>query len=89
VGVYAKEQAIDKLFTLGVLSQNASEMFNGNGKHFSSLVQLLCQLTQVLDSANEKVTVLVKGSRSARMERVVEGIISHYNNALVDDREVS
>ncbi len=80
VGTYAKEQGIDNLYTLGVLSQNASEMFNGNGKHFSSRAQLLEFIYGNIDADKQKVTILVKGSRSAKMERVVEAIVGHYDN---------
>lgn len=81
VGNYAKEQGIDRLFTLGVLSQNASEMFNGNGKHFSSRAQLLEYVYANVDISKQKVTILVKGSRSAKMERVVEAIVGHYDDS--------
>lgn len=89
VGTYAKEQGIDRLFTLGVLSQHASEMFNGNGKHFSSRAQLLEFVYNNVDVAKQKVTVLVKGSRSAKMELVVEALIGHFDNQHHDTLEAS
>ena len=79
VGQYAKDCGIDHLYTLGVLSQSASETFNGNGKHFSSRLQLLSHLYKKLDACSQKVTVLVKGSRSAQMERVVEALVGQYD----------
>jgi UDP-N-acetylmuramoyl-tripeptide--D-alanyl-D-alanine ligase len=87
VGDYAKAQGIDRLFTLGVLSQNASEMFNGSGKHFSSRKLLLEHLHQTLDAGQQKVTVLVKGSRSAKMELVVEALVAHYTNPPIITQE--
>jgi len=82
VGQYAKQQKIDHLITLGVLSQNASAVFNGNGLHFSSREQLLQQLANLLADSDQakqnptkKVTILVKGSRSAKMELVVAGLV--------------
>ncbi|MCC2616448.1 UDP-N-acetylmuramoyl-tripeptide--D-alanyl-D-alanine ligase [Aestuariibacter halophilus] len=72
VGEYARNKGIDALYTLGVLSQSASDAFGG--QHFSdldTLVQAICA-----DTCNEQrdVSVLVKGSRSARMERVVKAL---------------
>jgi UDP-N-acetylmuramoyl-tripeptide--D-alanyl-D-alanine ligase len=89
VGEYAKEHGVDHLLTLGVLSQNASELFNGNGKHFSTRGQLMPFLHQVLANANQKVTVLVKGSRSAKMELVVNALVDHYDLVKHSSREAS
>ncbi|WP_199610709.1 UDP-N-acetylmuramoyl-tripeptide--D-alanyl-D-alanine ligase [Flocculibacter collagenilyticus] len=75
VGEYAKEKSIDNLFTLGVLSQSASEVFNGDGKHFSSRQTLLEHLHQLINAQSQPVTVVVKGSRSSRMELVVNGLM--------------
>lgn len=74
VGVYAKKAALDGLFTLGVLSQNASDQFAQNGAHFSSRSQLLNRLQAYLHNGGE-VTMLVKGSRSAKMELVVQDLL--------------
>lgn len=77
VGQHALQAGIDNLFTLGVLSQSASEAFNGQGgRHFSSLENLLTAVRQVISdhSSRQLVTILVKGSRSARMERVIEAL---------------
>ncbi len=89
VGIYAKERGIDRLFTLGVLSQNASEMFNGDGKHFSSRTQLMQHLCETVDEANQTVTVLVKGSRSAKMELVVKALVDNYDTTQQNPREAS
>ncbi len=74
VGAYAKQSGINLLFTLGVLSQNASELFHQNGAHFSSRAQLLSKLLPYL-SSNDDVSILVKGSRSAKMELVVQDLL--------------
>ncbi len=58
VGRYAKEKGIDLLFTLGDLSREAG------GRHFENLVEIEASLKGVK-------TVLVKGSRFMKMERVV------------------
>jgi UDP-N-acetylmuramoyl-tripeptide--D-alanyl-D-alanine ligase len=74
VGVYAKQAGLNNLFTLGVLSQNASEQFHQQGAHFSSRSQLVSRLQPLLNS-HEEVSILVKGSRSAKMELVVQDLL--------------
>jgi UDP-N-acetylmuramoyl-tripeptide--D-alanyl-D-alanine ligase len=73
IGLYAKKSAINLLFTLGVLSQSASDLFNGQGAHFSSRQALLQRLMPII-SEQQEVTLLVKGSRSAKMELVVQDL---------------
>lgn len=74
VGSYAREKGIDMLFTLGVLSQSASAVYGSQGEHFSEIDDLLEMLTGRLLSEQRDISILVKGSRSSRMERVVEAI---------------
>jgi UDP-N-acetylmuramoyl-tripeptide--D-alanyl-D-alanine ligase len=77
IGEHAIGSGIDNLYSLGVLSQSASEVFNGHGgKHFGSLQSLVDSVLQRLteQTGKQPVTVLVKGSRSAHMERVVAAI---------------
>lgn len=79
IGEHAIGTGIDHLYSLGVLSQSASEVFNGHGgKHFSQLDALVQAILQRLTEQQGKqpVTVLVKGSRSAHMERVVAALQS-------------
>jgi UDP-N-acetylmuramoyl-tripeptide--D-alanyl-D-alanine ligase len=57
-----------------VLSQSASDLFNGQGAHFSSRQQLIQKLSPILDEQSD-ATVLVKGSRSAKMELVVQDLL--------------
>ncbi len=86
VGEYAKEQGINVLLTLGVLSQNTSDAFARNNdaisEHFSDkdmledyLLNLLsCEGKVVQNSPTEKINILVKGSRSAHMENIVKAL---------------
>lgn len=82
VGEHAKKQQLDYLLTLGVLSQSSSDAFNRGadnklqGQHFSSREQLLVKLKAILANEQQSISILVKGSRSAHMEHVVEEIIS-------------
>lgn len=74
VGEYALEKGISAFYSLGVLSQSASDVFECNGQHFSDVDSLVKALSEELNKEYQDVTILVKGSRSARMERVVAAI---------------
>jgi UDP-N-acetylmuramoyl-tripeptide--D-alanyl-D-alanine ligase len=74
VGEYAKQKGIDKLYTLGVLSQSASDVFTEQGRHFSCLEQMVEHINQQLLLEKCDISILVKGSRSARMELVVKAL---------------
>lgn len=71
-GTEAKALGLDALFTLGTLSAEAARVFGIGGKTFTELDALVAALKPLL---NKGTTVLVKGSRSARMERVVAGLL--------------
>lgn len=71
VGAFAKASGVQQLLALGELSFGAVEEFGKGGQHFDSLESLLKALEPQLDG---NTTVLVKGSRFMRMERVVEQI---------------
>jgi UDP-N-acetylmuramoyl-tripeptide--D-alanyl-D-alanine ligase len=79
VGEYAKECNIDDLLTIGVLSQSTADAFNG--RHFSERAQLMRCLISLLKNEHKNISILVKGSRSARMENVVKDIINWRENA--------
>ena len=74
IGEYAKNAGINLLFTVGVLSQSASDLFHGHSAHFSQRQPMLDRLMPVI-SAQQDVTLLVKGSRSAKMELVVQDLL--------------
>ena len=77
IGAYAKAAGIEKFFALGALSKNAVNAFGENAKHFETLEALVDGLKTTISSKttiNAETSVLVKGSRSMRMERVVEAI---------------
>ncbi|MDX8378738.1 MAG: UDP-N-acetylmuramoyl-tripeptide--D-alanyl-D-alanine ligase [Gallionella sp.] len=69
IGNTAKQAGIDKLYTLGKLSRNTAQQFGRDAYHYSNMAALLGDLEKEL---SENTTVLVKGSRFMKMERVVK-----------------
>ena len=67
-GESARSAGLDGLFTIGELSINAMESFGDGAAHFESYEALNKAL---LDRLNKQTTVLIKGSRSMKMERIV------------------
>lgn len=70
-GLDARQAKVDKLFTLGKFSRSATTAFGENAEHFDDVDRLIAAVSPTL---TKDTTVLVKGSRAMRMERVVEGI---------------
>lgn len=70
VGAYARDRGIDSLFTFGADAAHAASAFGEGAKAFDDIPTLVAELAE-----QPPGHILVKGSRSTRMERVVEGII--------------
>lgn len=71
-GQYAREKGIDQLLTTGTLASLTAEEFGIGASHYDNCDALSEALSDLL---GPQVNVLVKGSRGARMERVVEALI--------------
>ena len=71
VGEAARDCGIDRLFVIGELSRNTVEGFGEHGSWYSNADALIDDLSTALSSS---VNVLVKGSRSMRMEIIVEAL---------------
>jgi UDP-N-acetylmuramoyl-tripeptide--D-alanyl-D-alanine ligase len=69
VGTALREAGIARVFAVGELSKATVDAFGEGGEWFASMDELT---TAVASDLNSQVNVLVKGSRSARMERAVE-----------------
>ena len=76
VGRYAQASGIEYLITLGELSRDTAKVFL-NAKHCQSIDEVYAQVQARLPLVK---TVLVKGSRFMRMERVVQTIQSWVNS---------
>jgi UDP-N-acetylmuramoyl-tripeptide--D-alanyl-D-alanine ligase len=71
VGAYARERKIDCLHTLGTQSRAAASAFGQGACAHDDITPLLAALRLQL---GPKTTVLVKGSRFMRLERVVQAL---------------
>ncbi|MDD5325208.1 MAG: UDP-N-acetylmuramoyl-tripeptide--D-alanyl-D-alanine ligase [Polaromonas sp.] len=69
-GRHARALGIEKLFTLGAQSQRAASAF-GNARHFNDMAELIAAVVAELPQLG---SVLVKGSRFMKMERLVQTI---------------
>ena len=68
-GAYARAAGIETLYALGDLSAHTVAAFGAGAQHFATIEELLTALQVELAPG---VTVLVKGSRFMKMERVVD-----------------
>jgi UDP-N-acetylmuramoyl-tripeptide--D-alanyl-D-alanine ligase len=70
VGAYAAQRGLEALMTLGDLCRHSAQAF-GQAQHFQDMDSLLLAVTA---QAVGFSSVLVKGSRAMRMERVVQAL---------------
>lgn len=73
IGLYAKARGIKHLYTLGALAQASTTAFGDGAQHFTELSSLLLNLEKYSNTGN---TILIKGSRFMKMERVVAHLCS-------------
>lgn len=71
VGEAARAAGIDRLFAIGELSRETVAGFGAEAGWYESIEALIAELS---DSLTDSVSVLVKGSRSMHMERVVDAL---------------
>ncbi|ABI58534.1 UDP-N-acetylmuramoyl-tripeptide--D-alanyl-D-alanine ligase [Nitrosomonas eutropha] len=75
IGQQAAKAGIDALLALGELSQQTVAGFGSGAQYFADLDTLL---EKAKDCLGKNVSVLVKGSRFMRMERVIEQLQDRY-----------
>ena len=69
VGHYAKQQGMDHVLCLGDLTQHTADEAGALAEHFEDIAQLNARVLALLPTVS---SVLVKGSRFMKMERVVQ-----------------
>lgn len=72
VGEYARMKKIDALYTVGEYGHFTASAYGEKAKVFPDQQNLINELEKELETV---VTLLVKGSRSAQMENVVQGLM--------------
>jgi UDP-N-acetylmuramoyl-tripeptide--D-alanyl-D-alanine ligase len=73
IGRHARARGIERVLAVGTLARLAARAFGPGGEHFDSVEALIARLQGLMPS---RPTVLVKGSRFMKMERVVEHIVA-------------
>jgi UDP-N-acetylmuramoyl-tripeptide--D-alanyl-D-alanine ligase len=68
VGAWAAERGIDRLLCLGTATRDSAAAFGARARHFDTVEALI---EAAREAAAAGGTLLVKGSRFMRMERVV------------------
>jgi UDP-N-acetylmuramoyl-tripeptide--D-alanyl-D-alanine ligase len=71
VGGYAKARGIERLIAFGAASAATADAFGDGAEHVPTIEDACWRATKL---ASPQSTVLVKGSRSMRMERVVRAL---------------
>jgi len=73
VGVYARAKGLSQIFSLGTISHHTTNNFSG-GLHFEDMAKLQAKVMKSLPQFN---SILVKGSRFMKMERVLDELHAH------------
>ncbi|WP_232023485.1 UDP-N-acetylmuramoyl-tripeptide--D-alanyl-D-alanine ligase [Thiomicrorhabdus aquaedulcis] len=85
VSQYAKQQGVDYLFVLGAAAKEMPMAFGKQSQWFESHENMIAAVNTILKgvsassaAANDlrHVTILVKGSRLAKMEKIVQGLMA-------------
>lgn len=71
-GLFARERGVDRLLAIGDFGRETVRAFGEGGEHFPDRQSLIESLHRTLPS---DATVLIKGSRSMGMERVVQALV--------------
>ncbi len=83
IALYAKQKGVDFLLSYGQPTQEMTSVFGEQARYFESHEKLTAVLSQILlqqAQAKQLANVLVKGSRSAQMERVTQAVTEAFSN---------
>jgi len=67
-----RDAGIERFYTFGYLAEKAAVAFGDGAEHFATMDTLIEALNKDL---HNQVTLLIKGSRSAHMERVIDALV--------------
>lgn len=70
VGAYARERGIDEFWCVGALCAHAAQAFGASARHFADVPAMV----DALPGLPTLASLLVKGSRFMKMERVVQSL---------------
>lgn len=85
IGLYAKQNGVKNLLAFGALSIHAANAFGAGAQHFSALEDVIINTKKLMQT---HTTVLVKGSRFMKMERVVEPLTQqNLEKSLMEDAQ--
>lgn len=76
VGQFAKQAGVHSVFALGAATPHTVRAFGEGAHHFNTIDQLIEHTMSTTSQGHW--SVLVKGSRFMKMERVVQALVQHY-----------
>ena len=85
IGLYAKQKGIAELLAFGDLSAIAATSFGSGAQHFLVLEDMIAKAKSLMQ---KNVTVLVKGSRFMKMERVVNALVDTTQAATIQQKSL-
>ena len=74
-GRLARDSGVERVLAVGDVSRETVDAFGAGGEHFADRAALVAALRSAVSNAQREVHVLVKGSRSAAMEAVVQALL--------------
>ncbi len=80
MGEQALNSGIDQLFTVGAQAQHAAQAFGAAAHYCATQEALIAALKMTVSTNKKKTVVLVKGSRSMQMERVVAALLETHQS---------
>ncbi|QQS53228.1 MAG: UDP-N-acetylmuramoyl-tripeptide--D-alanyl-D-alanine ligase [Candidatus Competibacteraceae bacterium] len=86
-GREARTAGFERLYALGEHSRAAAAAFGESGRHFADMESLIEALHRDLTHNAEPPTILIKGSRGMRMERVVATLIEPEKTSMNPERQ--
>jgi UDP-N-acetylmuramoyl-tripeptide--D-alanyl-D-alanine ligase len=75
-GIFAQAAGFQRCYAVGNYSRQTALAFGTEGMHFNDVEELIQELQKAITQPGDRLTILIKGSRSMRMERVVHILIA-------------